>query len=373
MENTKQKLCYIIPEYNKNTPTHFNYLYKFSNRLSEKLDVFVIVEKVSKGSGPFSDGAYVQKFSFSLLRCFENFIILLRARKRGYKDFYVHYSFLSAFNASLITKIFGGRVFYWNCGMPWKYMRSFFRESFERMVYKMITFHVTGTKSLAVAYSSFYGTPLEKIIILPNWIDLNDFKAEPTEEGVDEIKKWLNIPPNTKIMLFVHRLSKRKGAHMLPEIFNRIKDERSVLIIVGDGPEKQNLEIAISEYELFERVRFMGWFPQRKIGSYFRMADVFIMPSEEEGFPHVLLEAMAAGTPFVATDVGGVKEMIPPFMHEFVVFHSNIDQFAEKTQKLLNMPVDELQQMEVRLKEWVKQYDISRVFEEFIKMVSSEG
>lgn len=362
----KLKICFIIPEYDEATPTHFKYWYDFLKILSQKSDVFLIAEKGRRAPDFLNKkDFYCQKFKFFPLRIIENFLIILFARWRGYQDFYIHYSFLSAFNASLVIKGLMGRTFYWNCGLPWLYERNFFREKFERLVYWLVTFLVTGTESLKKEYAKNYQLPISKIKIIPNWIDLEKAKSQNPKVKSSEIRKKLNIPAGAKILLFVHRLSRRKGAHLLPEIFKKLADTNLILLIIGDGPEKNNIQLLISNYQLQDRVRMLGWVPQNEILSYFATADVFILPSEEEGFPHVLLESMAAAVPFVAFDVGGVKDMIPPSSYPYLAPDKNIDLFVENIRKMLRLSDSEIDKLKNSLINWVQQYDIDKVIQRY--------
>ena len=254
--NNMRKLVFVVPKLNKGEATHFAYFPDFITEISENFKVKIIIER---GSWPAD---------FFLLR-------LLWARVSGYRDFYVHYSFRAALVASIIAGFFGGRVFYWNCGEPWKYKRNFWRESLERRVYKMITYLVTGAETLAIRYSEHYGIPREKIKIMPNWIDLEKIKYQILNiknEERERIKDGLKIPENQKIILFAHRLSERKGAHYLPEILKKLDTSRQargippvVLLIAGDGPERKSVESKIKDYGLSDRARFLGWVPQEEI------------------------------------------------------------------------------------------------------------
>jgi len=384
--DSKQKICFIIPEYNKKTPTHFNYLYGFIKRLSQDLDIFLVVER---GSAPEVGLGYKRvaalMFGFAPFKIGEFLIRLLYARVKGYKDFYVHYTFLGAMTASIIVKLFGGRVFYWNCGEPWKYRRNFLRENFEIKVYKMINYLVTGTESLALEYSTYYEMPVGKIKVMPNYIDLekikNPARHRKYELGsgvaggqISKIKKndfklKLGIKENVKVILFVHRLSERKGAQYLPEILEKLKDEPIVLVVVGDGPLRKDIEKRIMEKGLGERVRFLGWVPQEAITDYFGVADVFLMPSDEEGFPHVLLESMAQGVPFVVTDVGGVRDIVPPQMLDYVVSNRTTENFAIKIKELLNLNEMDRGLLGQILEKHVERYDIDVVAERFKEII----
>lgn len=354
----KEKLVFLIPEYNPKTPTHFAHLYDFISELRRTADIFLVIEKGGKPED-FKDRVSLQKFQFLPLRYLENFLILMSARLKGYKNFYIHYSFVSAFNASLLAKIFGGKVFYWNCGLPWNYQKGS-RVVFEKLVYKMINFLVTGTEGMKREYARHYKIPLEKIKVMPNWINL---------ENIKNLVSPLGGTGRQKVILFAHRLSRRKGAQFLPDILEKLKDENIVLIIIGGGPEEIVLKLKIKNLKLSERVRFLGWVPNEEIYRYYAAADVFIMPSEEEGFPRVLLEAMAMEVPFVSSDVGGVKEIIPPEFLNYVVEIGDVDRFSQKIKELLNLPQEKLEELKSIEKNWVQKYDISKVIGIFTDII----
>ncbi len=352
----KPKLAYVLPVFDKDDHTHFAYLNGFLEELRKIFDVRLIIEKTQNS---FLDTAP--------LRALRMLLLFLRARFSGYKDYYVHYSFLAAWEASLIARISGGRVFYWNCGEPWKYRRNIFRNVFEHSAYRLISFLITGTESLKKQYADHYQLPLNKIRTMPNWISLEKAKDQILKVKSDELRAKLNILPEQRVVLFVHRLSKRKGAHYLPEILNHLKDENVVLVIVGDGPEKKNIELNVAGQ--MSKVRMLGWIPQNKVLDYFAIADVFLMPSEEEGFPHVLLESMAARVPFVATNVGGVKDMIPDSQLEYIAESGDLVALSEKIKSLLHLRAGSLRSLEQDLAEWVKQYDIKKVAEKFSEII----
>jgi len=283
---------------------------------------------------------------------------------RGVRIFYVHYSFKGALVAILLTKLFGGRVFYWNCGMPWLYKRGWLEEKLFRFILRNSIF-VTGTNSLAEHYADRYGLDRARVRVVPNYIRVSHMQGITR----DSARRELEIPSGKKVVLFLHRLSRRKGAHFLPDILKEFAIREDVLfLIVGDGPERTNTELRVTSYELQNRVRFEGNVPNNRVPIYFAAADVFLMPSEEEGMPNALLEAMAAGVPFVASDVGGVREMTPPSLHEYVLPQGDVAAFAEKIKKLLG---DEELREKISQEErgWVKRYDVSVAASAFLALL----
>ncbi len=369
MENPIKKLCYVLPEYDPRSHAHFAYLPGFIRKISEDFAVFLVIER---GERPADDWGcrriQVARFSFPPLKWCELHCRLLYARLWGCRDFYVHYSFGAAFSASLITKAFGGRVFYWNCGLPWLYRRGFLREAFERLTYRLISFLVTGTEGLKQQYARHYRLPPEKIKVMPNWVDLREIESRRTAANVARLRGELAVKAGQKVVLFVHRLSKRKGAHYLPEILDKLRGQNAVLLIAGDGPERASVEAEIGKRGLKDSARFLGWVPNDELAGYYSLADAFIMPSEEEGFPRVLLEAMAFGVPFVAFDVGGVKEIVPPAFGEFVVADGDTSAFAERIGKILEESGENRENRRATEREWIKRFDIAAAVEAFKKL-----
>jgi len=142
----------------------------------------------------------------------------------------------------------------------------------------------------------------------------NSIRPEPAVnvEEIRALKKDLGIKDGERMILTVGRLSKEKAQMDLLRAYKNLSEtHREIdarLVIVGDGPEREPLEAATASLGLGERVMFAG--QVNNVQVYCAAADVLVNSSHSEGSPYVLLEAMAAGLPIVATAVGGVPEMI---------------------------------------------------------------
>ncbi|PJE64569.1 MAG: hypothetical protein COU90_01885 [Candidatus Ryanbacteria bacterium CG10_big_fil_rev_8_21_14_0_10_43_42] len=341
----KTKICYVLNEYNENTDTHLAHTYVFLHALQNTSGVDVRIVSLKKG-------------------IYAGFFSIKNAQKNGY-EIYVHYSFKGALMAWLITRIYGGHVFYWNCGMPWLYKRGLFEEKMFRFILRNTVF-VTGTVGMANEYKKHYGLKEEHIRIVPNAINISQFQ----NDNKRDVREMLSIPQDKKVILFVHHLSRRKGAHMLPEIINHFNGREDVMfIIVGSGPEEEYLRktLQVVQRTLHVAVRLEGCVPNKIVAQYFTASDIFLMPSEEEGFPHVLLEAMAAGIPFIASNVGGIREIIPPDFVHYTYPPNMPDMFADGLQKLLS-DAKEREYISVKEREWIKRYDIFRVLPQFLAL-----
>ncbi len=110
------------------------------------------------------------------------------------------------------------------------------------------------------------------------------------------------------LILFVGRLMRQKNPLFLVEAFSRIPHAKAHLIIIGEGPLEQNLKWSIHEKKLNHRIHLLGFRPD--VDLWYQVCSVFVLPSLWEGLPMTLLEAMAAGTCCVATNIKGNRECI---------------------------------------------------------------
>lgn len=369
MKNQENKLCYLLPHYDSQDATHFSHIHDFLKELGKTVSILLLVEKgdVPKNSIGEKEARFIGGgFLFRLLRTLH---AIISARMRGYKKVYVHYSFSGALIASCVMRLTGGEVYYWNCGEPWKYKRSFGRTIFESLTYTMISYFVTGSISLGYEYAKRYHFSPNKIRVMPNWIDISRFNNIPQSEA----KKVLNISESSNVILFVHRISKRKGAHLIIPIAKKIIEQFPLVrfLIVGKGPDAEVIRQEIIDSNLGEVVTLIGSVPNTNLPTYFSAADVFLMPSEEEGFPRVLLESMALGVPFVSSDVGSVRDIVPEEMKHAVVSYGDVDAYVYELSQFLSMDREQKNNMSIRLKEYVQQFSVQKVVDIYKKIVFS--
>ena len=124
----------------------------------------------------------------------------------------------------------------------------------------------------------------------------------------------IELAPAPTDLLFVGEMRTLKGVDLLLLALTRLPD--TTLTLVGDGPELQQFEHQVQALGLGSRARFAGRMPMREALTLGRM---LVVPSRNESFPYVILEAVAAGVPTLASDVGGISEILPPqFLFEAV-------------------------------------------------------
>jgi len=153
------------------------------------------------------------------------------------------------------------------------------------------------------------GLPAEKISVVPNGVNATKFSPSPK----DSARRTLSLP-HKRIILSVGSLKPVKGFDLLIKAFKTVltesRDKDLYLVIAGDGPLRNTLQRLISSLDLDEHVHLAGSVPHHELGLWYSAADLFCLASRHEGWPNVLLEALACGTPVVATAVGGIPEII---------------------------------------------------------------
>ena len=105
-----------------------------------------------------------------------------------------------------------------------------------------------------------------------------------------------------------------KNMTLLLSAFARVaqSDPSAHLVLVGEGPEQASLAALAERHGVSKRVTFVGYVPQDQLGPYYRTADLFVLSSDFDNSPNVVLEAMACGLPAVSTNVGGAADYILP-------------------------------------------------------------
>ncbi|EJG06788.1 glycosyl transferase group 1 [Methanofollis liminatans DSM 4140] len=165
------------------------------------------------------------------------------------------------------------------------------------------------------------------IYVIPNGIDPAIFKES-------KVKKDYT---GTKI-IYVGSLLPIKGVKYLIKAMQILHPTNPDihLTIVGDGSDRRSLEQMVHEYALVQNISFVGKLPHKDIPQWLCNNNILVLPSNSEGMPNVLLEAMAAGLPVVATNVGGIPDIIKNKRNGYLVEPKNPQEIAEKIQYLIN-------------------------------------
>lgn len=143
--------------------------------------------------------------------------------------------------------------------------------------------------------------------VLPVFVDINKIRNTPI--SIDLHKKY---PQFEHITLMISRLEKEKNINRVIKVFGKIIKNypKTGLVIIGDGSEKDALELTVKRLKLAENVIFEGWQEdQDEVISYYKSANLFLNSSLYEGYGRTFVEALASGTPVLSTDVGVAREV----------------------------------------------------------------
>lgn len=149
------------------------------------------------------------------------------------------------------------------------------------------------------------GADRAKLRVMRNGVDLERF--QPVDRFL--ARQRLGLPLDRRFLLSVGLLIERKGHHIAIEALKALPGDVS-LIIAGDGPERARLEQLAERQGVSGRVHFAGQVPNEELRWWYSAANALVLCSSREGWANVLLEAMACGTPAVATNIWGTPEVM---------------------------------------------------------------
>ncbi len=384
----KYKILFSLPELDLQTPRHYLYLYNLIQELARDHEVAIYTEHLySNGQLGNIKKLYKRRIPLPILKNLETFFLFLFLWLKGYRIFYNHYAYSAGIASGLITRILGGRSYFWHSIMlkhflddPTRFKNIGLRTSLSKALFRLrfkittllVSYVVTGSNFMADYYSRNFGITRGRILLFPNWVEIDRLQAEAAKGS--DLRHRLCIPKDYKVILFVHGLFFGKGAHYLPFIIDEVCRAREdvYFIIVGDGFFREKLASEIKRLQLRDRVHLAGNVPNSEIAAYYQAADLFIMPSRYEAFSRVLLEAMALGLPFVATDGGGgTYDYTPQEQHPYIIPNHQVDRFPKVVLSLLEDP-NEMQRLANAGKRFVLDYDKDPALRRFKQRIIGE-
>jgi glycosyltransferase involved in cell wall biosynthesis len=193
---------------------------------------------------------------------------------------------------------------------------------------------VTVSKHSLEKIQKYYHVDKAKVRVVPNGVDPEKFKPLGDREAV---KRQFGLD-DKPVVLFVGSLIPRKGLPFLVEAAKKIVKQQAdtKFVIVGDGPLKSQLMSNLDKANLSGNFTFLSGLTEDALAAVYNCADVFVLPSIQEGQGIVLLEAQAAAKPVVAFDVGGVNEAVLDGETGLLVNRGNSDELADALLKLLS-------------------------------------
>ena len=380
------KLVYILNHYSAKSQQHFGHVIGLVEEMAlQNVDIALIIEKAE--GVPIINHPNIHLYilnkskwgrTLGLVR------LLYKLSRQGYNRVFIRISWLAAVIAIKTSWISGQKTYYWLSGqgafenyetlnfgleklkllfqsrLPFWFIKSF--------IYKF----VTGPEAMAEYYIEKGGVSAEKIMILYNDIDVERFKKRHIEAIID-YKKHYQLPLDKKIILFVHRFSPvRRTLYYIPfiieEFFRITKSDRYIFVFAGTGPETKQVLSTVNHYIAHRQVIYLGGIPNAEVNKLYSASDIFINPTYAEGFPRVLIEAMASDLPIVTTDAGGIKDILSPGQLDFMVAKDDRSGFVTK---LIDLALNESLQQKIAKENslYVRKYSTPKIAKMYINKI----
>jgi glycosyltransferase involved in cell wall biosynthesis len=229
-------------------------------------------------------------------------------------------------------------------------MFTLYCKIFQKIIFNTPDIITLYGKSL-VPYAIKAGVPKEKIRVISTGVDTKKYAAvkagnagktgsnnsDNENNHSKNLRKELGLKSSkTKIALYAGLIVPRKGIDKIISIADRLRNEDIVFVLAGEGPKRKQYEAKAEKSGLGKKVFFLG---QRKdVPELYAQSDLFVLASDGEGLPGVVMEAMAAGVPCVASDIPCIPDLIEDGKSGFLCPKDDIDCFAKKIKELLRSP-----------------------------------
>ena len=382
------KICYVLPQYDENSAENFFHIINFLEELGKKVELYIIIEY---GDSTTIINSAKQIFVLSdhnnssshFSRASKIIQIYFALYNKGVNLFFARASLTGVLPLILANRILNfnrSSIIFWSCGID-VISLSYFpnRRNIKRLISKLlvrfvffgINYLATGPEKMANHYHQFFKIRKNKILTLYNDISLNRFYPLLSNEKY-RLKQEL-LKSQKIVLLFVHTFNRSRGADLLPLIALELKNKKlnAVVIAIGrPGDYSYELDFQIENNQLQNYLINLGQIPNRKIEKFFQISDLFLMPSRGEGFPRVMLEAMACSSPTLAFDVGGVSEIMShSSQNELLIPLNDKDKFIDQAIKLT-------QSKQLRnhlgdsVYEKVKEYSTENIIEMYVNTLS---
>lgn len=271
-------------------------------------------------------------------RSFQHLVVWRLARKRG-----VPYVVQAHGN---LSPHFGG------------FPRRIYDEIFGKKVLRGASKVIAVSKIEALDYARF-GVNEEKVVFIPNPIDIDEFSNHGTRGA---FREKYNIDSDSKMILFMGRIHAIKGIDVLLYAFAKmIKDSKVNATLVVAGPDDGFLKKCIGIVKTYNisNVIFPGQLDDMERINAYIDADVVVLPSRYETFPITILEAYACGKPVIASDVGGLRDLVIDKETGILVKPGNVNELSRAL--LVSLSEDNVAKWGLRAKEFVKRFSVGKV------------
>jgi N-acetyl-alpha-D-glucosaminyl L-malate synthase BshA len=234
----------------------------------------------------------------------------------------------------------------------------------------VITFAINNSDAVTAVSESLKKDTLQffninrEIKVIPNFIDNRYFeKFKPN--GIRE----RYLPDGERLVMHLSNFRKVKRVQDVVSVFAKIIEEvPSQLLMIGDGPERNNVEKMCRDLGICNRIHFLG--KTKKIEQFLVNADLFILPSETESFGLAALEAMAAGVPVISTNTGGLPEVNIDGFSGYLSDVGDIDSMSRNAISILKTD-SELEKFKANARAQAMKFDLPKILPQYVELYES--
>ncbi len=231
----------------------------------------------------------------------------------------------------------------------------------EKKTYQLADKIICISKDTAQEVTNTYNIAKEKVIVIPCCVDTAKYYP---------IKNSAKIPNS---ILFVGRHDKRKGiSFLIKSAALALKTNQNLKVFIGGtGPQLQNHINLANSLKIMNNVKFLGHIPEEKLNQWYNQVEIVIVPSVFEGFGLTVIEAMAAGTPVIGTNVSGIRSTIKHMITGLLVPFNDIISMTESINTLMENHNLRNSISKAALKEVISNYSAENISEKYIEEISS--
>ncbi|GHH64196.1 hypothetical protein GCM10017673_06430 [Streptosporangium violaceochromogenes] len=354
---SRAKVVYVVPHLSATESEHFAHVPAFLAALGERVDLVALVERGTPPERLPGVRMVVSAVARHRLgRVLRAVRAVFRCSRAGYHTYFLRYSRLFLVVLIVTRPLLRHRILLWRSGTAdllehgtRPRLRQRVDNGINYLLSRRVHAFVTGPETMVPVMRDRWRVPRRKMRLLYNDIDGDRFAPLPPERRA-RVRRHHGWGDDEFVILFVHRLSFRRGTRLLAPLLDHVGTvlARPVrLVVVGEGPDRRLLEDLAADRP---GLQIMGAIPNRDLPPLYGAADCFVMPSYEEGFPRVLLEAMSSALPLVTTGAGGSADVVG-HDYPFVCEVGDLMGLIRKTAEVAALSAAEREALGARLRE----------------------